>query len=320
MSEWHSRSRNWSWLLTPSRITAIYVVLGILWITSSDRLAAALVSSQNALNQVQTAKGWVFVLASGALIFGLTSVYHRAMMDEQEKLRSTGEKLQVLNRILRHNIRNQMNIIIGNAETAHQNPASDDETDRCLDQIEQTAERTVELAQKARRIDSLSLSAESGPTDLTAVVDEVVRKLGREYPEATIVVDIPKSVYIATNGASKIAISEIIENAIEHNSLPIEEREVHISSSMTLLSTVELTIEDNGPGIPDREIEPLLDGEETPLEHTSAIGLWLAKWALDHMDGDLSVDTDPGEGTRVTMTLPRQPLSSVTSKIGVPGD
>jgi signal transduction histidine kinase len=89
---------------------------------------------------------------------------------------------------------------------------------------------------------------------------------------------------------------------------------------MTLLSTVELTIEDNGPGVPSREIEPLLEGEETPLEHTSAIGLWLAKWSLDHMNGDLSVDTDPGAGTRVTMTLPRQPLSSVTSKIGVTGD
>jgi signal transduction histidine kinase len=180
-------------LLTPSRITAIYVVFGILWITSSDRLAAAVATSQTALNQIQTVKGWVFVFASGTVIFGLTSVYYGAMVDEQEQLRSTGEKLQVLNRILRHNVRNQMNIIIGNAENANQNPTIDDETDRCLDQIEQTAERTVELAQKARRIDSLSLSVESGPTDLTAVVDEVVRELGMEYPETTFLVDLPES-------------------------------------------------------------------------------------------------------------------------------
>jgi signal transduction histidine kinase len=307
-------------LLTPSRITAIYVVFGILWITSSDRLAAAVATSQTALNQIQTVKGWVFVFASGTVIFGFTSVYYGAMVDEQEQLRSTGEKLQVLNRILRHNVRNQMNIIIGNAENANQNPTIDDETDRCLDQIEQTAERTVELAQKARRIDSLSLSVESGPTDLTAVVDEVVRELGMEYPETTFLVDLPESVYVATNGATKIAITEIVENAIEHNDRPVAEREVHITASKTLLSTVELTVEDNGPGIPDPELEPLVEGEETPLKHTSAIGLWLTKWSLDHMNGDLSVDTDPRIGTRVTMSLPRQPLSDVKSKISIADD
>lgn len=63
----HSKDR------TAARIAAIYVLFGCLWITLSDRaiLLANGGSSEN-LTAIQTYKGWVFITATGFLIYLLT--------------------------------------------------------------------------------------------------------------------------------------------------------------------------------------------------------------------------------------------------------
>jgi len=56
---------------TPLRIAAIYTIVGGLWILLSDRLLATLTRDPATLNQLQTLKGWFYVLASGVLLYAL---------------------------------------------------------------------------------------------------------------------------------------------------------------------------------------------------------------------------------------------------------
>jgi signal transduction histidine kinase len=64
-----------------------------------------------------------------------------------------------------------------------------------------------------------------------------------------------------------------------------------------------VTISENGPGIPDEERRVLEAGTETPLEHSSGLGLWFAYWLVHYVGGDITLDVDDG-GTTVAVTLP----------------
>ena len=65
---------------------------------------------------------------------------------------------------------------------------------------------------------------------------------------------------------------------------------------------VDVTVSDNGPGIPETERAVFRAGSETDLRHGSGLGLWLAYWAVTSVGGDLSfADRDP-RGSRVTLS------------------
>jgi signal transduction histidine kinase len=106
-------------------------------------------------------------------------------------------------------------------------------------------------------------------------------------------------------------------NRSKHNDRPPAEQVVEIETTASLLSSIDVEVRDNGPGIPEREIEPVLAGEETPLQHGSAIGLWMVRWAIDYLDGEIAFDTadDTGRGTTVRVTLDRKPLADARAAV-----
>jgi signal transduction histidine kinase len=75
--------------LTPLRIAALYAVLGATWILFSDRVLEALVPEGPLQHQLQTAKGWFFVLATAALLQLLVRRLVAELRQRDERIRST---------------------------------------------------------------------------------------------------------------------------------------------------------------------------------------------------------------------------------------
>jgi len=69
------------------RIIAYYIVLSGLWIVFSDRLVAGLISDPILLKQIQTYKGWAFVLASTGLLYLLLRHHLKRSERVEEALR-----------------------------------------------------------------------------------------------------------------------------------------------------------------------------------------------------------------------------------------
>ncbi|PSP21125.1 hypothetical protein BRC61_06500 [Halobacteriales archaeon QH_10_65_19] len=65
-----------------------------------------------------------------------------------------------------------------------------------------------------------------------------------------------------------------------------------------------LTVVDDGSSMPDDEIASVSAGTETPLQHSTGIGLWQLKWAVTKFNGDLSIEND--DGTAVEVRIPDQ--------------
>ncbi len=208
-------------------------------------------------------------------------------------------EVAVLNRVLRHNLRNAMTVVTGNADYL----ADHVEDDRLADvavRIRDRSESLLALAERARTVES-TLRGDGRappPRPVADVVEETVAGLREEYPGATITVErTPPDVAVPGGDLVAVAVDELVTNAVAHGG-----GTVRIATDADEES-VSLTVADDGSGMPAVERRILEESfVETPTEHGSGLGLWIVTWIVDRLDGDVSVDVDGG--TTVTVRLP----------------
>jgi len=209
------------------------------------------------------------------------------------------QRLEVFNRILRHNLRNRLDVIKSHAERlADRTDGEDAET------ILSEADRLAIIGGRARRIDQM-LSREPNLTsvDLTSVIQDILQDLDNE--ETTVTTELPPTATIQTDPKIlRTALVSPLENALEY-----AESEVTVSIRSTT-NGWEVIVSDDGDGIPATELNSLAAETETPLQHGRGLGLWQLKWGIEALDGDFTIDSK--DGTTITIVLP-----NLTAK---PGD
>ena len=85
--------------LLRSRLLVIvggYVVLSALWIAFSDRLLARLSNDPEVVLALDTGKGWLFVVFTATLLYGILRRRDRAIEEQQASLRASAEELQAI--------------------------------------------------------------------------------------------------------------------------------------------------------------------------------------------------------------------------------
>ncbi|WP_276275905.1 sensor histidine kinase [Haloarcula regularis] len=209
-------------------------------------------------------------------------------------------QLLVIDNFLRHNIRNQLNVVLGNVETL--------ETDSEADAAERTAlirragETLLETAEKQREIvDILTERPRAATTHVGDVVEVAVASLRDRFPAADIHVDVADATVRAPSEL-QCAVAELVENAICHSRGDAPRVEVTVR---TRGDRVELAVSDDGPPIPAPDRRVLLgDHEMTPVDHSRGVGLWLVYWVVDIANGQIDHEHDV-DGNTVTVTLRR---------------
>lgn len=223
-----------------------------------------------------------------------------------ETLDQRDSQLRVLNRVLRHNLRNDMSVIVACADTLLHD-ADEDEATEDVERIRRTATNLLRTSEHARAIYEKFLDEgnfETTPVDAADVVETEAEELRAEFPESTIAVDVPSGANTYDGDTLPVVVNELARNGLLHNDRPPAEREVHLAVEDDG-EWVTLRVRDNGPGLPDIEAR-LLTGsiQETNFEHGSGLGLWLVNWLVDRLDGEVSVTSAGDRGTTVTVRLP----------------
>ena len=211
------------------------------------------------------------------------------------------QRLRVLNRVLRHDLRNDANVVLGYADLLLAADLSDEARDRAR-AIRRKATRLVELGEQARAVDRTlhATGGESRPVRLDRVIRAVTDRARESYADCQIDADCPDEVRVRANDLLASAISELVGNGIEHN----DSTEPWVRVSVTVGDQwVYVTVTDDGPGIPESERTVLDHGTETALEHGSGLGLWLVNWIVDAVDGDVSFAERTPRGSEVTLRL-----------------
>lgn len=294
--------------LSPTKIAAGYALFGGVWIGLSDALVARLVSSQTLLTQLQTIKGWLFVLLSAMLILGLVEARERQLEQSSRRMERASQELNVLHRIYRHNIRNDLNVVRGYIELCQKSLEERRLRDR-LDQAYESTNRILGVSEKLRTIEEANTEARSLDTvDLMGILEGEADRFREAYPEVTLDDDGPTRAVVHADESLAYVFRELLENAVEHFDGPIEECRIRVTVERTMGAfTVEVA--DNGPGISDYEIGALEGGAESPLVHTSGIGLWLVRWLCLFFDAEVGFESTPEGGTLVTLRF--EPASTL---------
>lgn len=287
------------------KVAVIYAVFGGLWIFFSDQLVLTIADSQQTVTQLQTIKGWGFIAVSSGVIYGLVRFQEAQMAGVAGRLKRTVEQLQVFGRIHRHNLRNDINTVTGYIELA-QEQIQNDQILADLDRAKDRAMTLLAIAQKLQTLDKISSDpANDIRVDLANIVELECERFAREHPAISLQTSLPTHAVIMGEPVLGDLVRELLDNATRHQTGPPDELRIEVEIDHGPRQTA-LRVRDNGQGIPPHELIPLRAGEETPLVHTSGIGLWFVQWLAEIYDGQLSVETG-GDGTTITVEFPSLP-------------
>lgn len=208
--------------------------------------------------------------------------------------RRQNQRLEVLNRVLRHNIRNETNLIAGYADVVENPDVGEVIKDRAL-QVEK-------LAEKARNLADM-FDHGGDPADsrrLGDLLDEAVESARREHPTVDVTVERPEAGVLVSDVVGPV-LDNVVDNAARHNTNDDPRVRVRVEAGT---EWVRVEVADNGPGIDEFERAVLESGEETPLAHGSGLGLWLIAWGAQVAGGSVTFEVNRPAGSVVTLEVP----------------
>ncbi|WP_277554188.1 ATP-binding protein [Halobaculum limi] len=312
-----------------TRLTG-WLVVGVIPFVVGGVINQAYMAAVGSLTGVSaTAAGW---WACGGVVFGaavgIGDVRVRMRTAEAEAANARNERfvevLTVLNRVLRHDVRNDLTVIAGYIDLARRE--SDPSIHEYLDGIQNRAERIERLSDHAALAEDAVMGEDThtGATDMARVVRRVVGAIDRDYPEATVSLRVDaadRTAWVPDHDLLESAIHNVVENAVEHADhadptvdVVVQVRDAEEGDAVRVVGgdgptaageVVEVVVTDDGPGFPDRERTVLEEGGEEALEHSSGMGLWVVHWIVDAVGGETDVTSRDGDGSVVTLRFPR---------------
>ena len=195
---------------------------------------------------------------------------HEIMKAESEKERLRANLLRAVS----HDLRTPLTTIYSSGTILLENKAmmTEEQKTKLILGIKEDSQwliRMVENLLSVTRIDSGQVNIIKSPTVLEELIDSVLLKFNKRYPDRKVTIEIPDTVIIIPIDAILIeqVIINLLENAVQHS---------RGMTSLTLRTLVRgdkavFEIEDNGCGIDPKRLETLFSGYDTS-DHTVADG------------------------------------------------
>ncbi|WP_191965873.1 MULTISPECIES: PAS domain S-box protein [Haloferax] len=216
------------------------------------------------------------------------------LKEYQRTLEDRNEQLELLNEIVRHDIRNDMQIVLGMSQLLEDHVDEDGRGQ--LASITEKSDHVVELTQTVGELMATLLTDETDGTtaiSLTHPLNAAVDELAHANPDADIRIEgeIPSTPVCADEMVESV-FRNILNNAIQHTRADVPEVVVSATEGD---GDITVRIADNGPGIPESQRDAIFGKGERGLESSgTGLGLYLVQTLVDHYGGSVTVsDNDP---------------------------
>jgi K+-sensing histidine kinase KdpD len=289
-------------------------------------------------------ENWVALAAFliTAIVTGQLSSYARRRADESERQRREIEKLyadlqnafeqaseaEALRRseklkssildAVTHDLRTPLTSIKASATTLIENKRSrlldDDAESEFLEIIDEEADRLndfIEGMVGLARVEANSIHLRKSWNGLQEIVEAAVSRAQPRLADVAVVVEIDRNVpnlFIDAATVSEV-IYTLLDNAVRYSP---KGSQVRIAAKRVADDRVEVSVEDQGPGIAEewreKVFEKFVRGKEPVIESTATglgLGLAIARGIVESQGGKIWVEDGHGEyGTRIVFSLP----------------
>ena len=234
----------------------------------------------------------------GGLAGSLAGYYRARSLDDASRAKRASDTLAFVNSLIRHDLRNDMQVIRAYAGEIEEASATDGADDEVVDHAAVVCEKADEAFERIETTGSLAKTvageADYEPVDLVAVVADVAAN-AQNASGATVTTDLPERAPVVANAGLRSVIDNLVENAIEHNDDPDPRVSLRVEAGA---ETTRLTVSDNGPGVPAGERPSAFQAGDD----TDGGGLRIAVTLVDRYGGDLWIE-DGAEGATVVVEL-----------------
>lgn len=223
----------------------------------------------------------------------------------ERRLEKQRDDLSVLNEILRHDIRNDLQLVVAYGELI-EDAAESEEVQEHVGIVLDSASHAVELTKTARQMAEVMLTdeEETYPVDLQHRIENVVEEVRATHSNAVITgeTNVP-AVTIRANDMFDSVFRNLVKNAIDHNDKNVPKVTL---SGVTREETVVIRVADNGPGVPDDRKETIFGKGNAGLESQgTGIGLHLVQTVVEDYGGEVRIEDNDPEGAVFVVELPR---------------
>lgn len=226
-----------------------------------------------------------------------------AIFIDTTKQRRYENTAEVLNRLLRHDLRNELNVAYGNLQNA-QSRIDDETIADYLDQVHGALTRLISKSERAHNLGELlegTYEASNHLVRLDYVLHEALVETIEAFDEAKFRFETFPEVQVVADNLLATVFTAVLENGVVHNNATTPVVDIEVEEHET---EVVVTIVDNGPGVP-QEQEDLIFGREEldQLHHGRGISLFFADNVIDSYKGDIWVEPEQTDGATFKIRL-----------------
>jgi signal transduction histidine kinase len=199
----------------------------------------------------------------------------------EENIKSLNEALRVLNKILRHDILNDLTVVMTSCDMINT------DNDNLKQKAENSIKKSVSLIEQMRELEKALISEEElSEKSLRSVVESTIKNY------SDIRFSVTGDCTILCDNAIFSVIDNIVRNAIVHGKtyridIPIEEKN----------GNCDIKFIDYGKGIPDDIKSKILEeGESFGETRGSGLGLYIVKKVVERYGGEITVEDNKPNG------------------------
>ena len=235
----------------------------------------------------------------------------RLLEERENRVSAVNDQLEVLTRLMRHDISNDIAVARGWATVLDDHV--DDEGRAALERVTRACENVAELTDTAYDLvtvlsgdaDDEENGLQTEAVDVLGVLDEEVRKLQDRYDGVEVSVEYDTDLAgttVVANELLRSVFGNLLSNAVAHNDS--DPPRVSVSAEREGFR-FRVRVADNGPGLPDDQKRTVFEKDVRGLDSGgTGIGLFLVRELVTRFGGSVhAVDNEP-RGAVFVVDLP----------------
>jgi signal transduction histidine kinase len=299
-------------LRTSAVIAVAYVVLISLYILASGRIALHASMSAETLASIELAKGLLFAVVTGVLLFFFTFLMLvrcerlDSVIIAQNKSIIAVERLAIVGIFatsVSHDINNLMSVIVGNIELLKVTTGAGRNSSKALGEMEDASDRLVTLVKRMMFAGRGHIPGKLGVGSLSDLVEDTVEfsKVHRAVKLCRVTSAIEPGIELTMNGA---LVSRAVMNMILNAAEATEMAGGILIRLQRVGDRAEIEVHDDGPGVDAELEERIFEPFFTSKVNGNGLGLLSLRLCAEQHRGTVRLNRSELGGACFVLSLP----------------